>query len=107
MDYKGVVRNLGGAAGRSIGRDPNWLPAPKKETIDEPFFHDFVVGDCALACVKGGGQFVFVSDGKVYKIANQDSPLLMMHAGHANVTLSGDMKGDTITVAKVAMPAKK
>ena len=38
--------------------------------------------DCALACVKGGGQFVFVSDGKVYKIANQDSPLLQMHAGH-------------------------
>jgi len=63
--------------------------------------------DCALACVKGGGQFVFVSDGKVYKIANQDSPLLQMHAGHAGVTLTGEMKGDTITVSKVAMPAKK
>ena len=63
--------------------------------------------DCALACVKAGGKFVFVSDGKVYKIANQDSPLLQMHAGHAGVTLTGDMKGDTITVSKVAMPAKK
>jgi hypothetical protein len=63
--------------------------------------------DCALACVKGGGKFVFVSDGKVYKIANQDSPLLQMHAGHAGVTLTGEMKGDTITVSKVAMPAKK
>ena len=63
--------------------------------------------DCALACVKGGGKFVFVSDGKVYKIANQDSPLLQMHAGHAGVTLTGDMKGDTITVSKVMMPAKK
>jgi hypothetical protein len=63
--------------------------------------------DCALACVKGGGKFVFVSDGKVYKIANQDSPLLQMHAGHAGVTLTGDMKGDTITVSKIAMPAKK
>jgi len=63
--------------------------------------------DCTLACVKGGGKFVFVSDGKVYKIANQDSPLLQMHAGHANVTLTGDMKGDTITVSKIAMPAKK
>ena len=63
--------------------------------------------DCALACVKGGGQFVFVSDGKVYKIANQDSPLLQMHAGHAGVTLTGDMEGDTITVSKIMMPAKK
>jgi hypothetical protein len=63
--------------------------------------------DCALACVKGGGKFVLVSDGKVYKIANQDSPLLQMHAGHAGVTLTGDMKGDTITVSKITMPAKK
>jgi len=63
--------------------------------------------DCALACVKGGGKYVFVSDGKVLKIANQDSPLLQMHAGHAGVTLTGEMKGDTITVSKIAMPAKK
>jgi hypothetical protein len=63
--------------------------------------------DCALACVKGGGKFVFVSDGKVYKIANQDSPLLQTHAGHAGVTLTGEMKGDTITVSKITMPAKK
>jgi hypothetical protein len=61
---------------------------------------------CVQACVKGGGQYVFVSDGKVYKIANQDSPLLAMHAGHAGVTLTGDMKGDTLTVSKIAMPAK-
>jgi hypothetical protein len=63
--------------------------------------------DCALACVKAGGQFVFVSDGKVYKIANQDSSLLQMHAGHAGVTMTGEMKGDTITVSKIAMPPKK
>jgi hypothetical protein len=63
--------------------------------------------DCALACVKAGGKYVFVSDGKVYKIANQDSPLLQMHAGHAGVTLTGDLAGDTITVTKIVMPAKK
>jgi hypothetical protein len=62
--------------------------------------------DCTLACVKGGGKFVFVSDGKVYKIANQDSPLLMMHAGHT-VNLTGEMKGDTVTVSNITMPAKK
>src|ERR1700676_3348897 len=38
--------------------------------------------DCTLACVKGGGKYVFVSDGKVYKISNQDLPLLQVHAGH-------------------------
>ena len=34
--------------------------------------------DCALACVKGGGKYVFVSDGKVYKIANQGLALLIV-----------------------------
>jgi hypothetical protein len=58
--------------------------------------------DCALACVKGGGKYVFVSDGKVYKIANQDLALLQMHAGHT-VQLTGDMKGDTITVSNITM----
>ena len=74
-----------------------------KMTVSHPGLTD---RDCALACVKGGGKYVFVSEGKVYKIANQDSPLLQMHAGHAGVTLTGEMKGDTITVAKIAMPAK-
>jgi hypothetical protein len=58
--------------------------------------------DCALACVKGGGKFVFVSDGKVYKISNQDSPLLQVHAGHT-VQLTGDMKGDTVMVSNITM----
>ncbi|MDP9115248.1 MAG: hypothetical protein M3O20_16400 [Acidobacteriota bacterium] len=58
--------------------------------------------DCTLACVKGGGKFVFVSDGKVYKISNQDSPLLQVHAGHT-VQLTGDMKGDTVTVSNITM----
>ena len=62
--------------------------------------------DCTLACTKGGGKFVFVSDGKVYMISNQDSPLLQMHAGHT-VLLTGEMKGDTVTVSKIVMPAKK
>ena len=62
--------------------------------------------ECALACVKGGGKYVFVSDGKVYKIANQESALLQMHAGHT-VQLTGDMNGDTVTVANITMGAKK
>jgi len=62
--------------------------------------------DCALACVKAGGKYVFVADGKVYKIANQDLPLLQVHAGHT-VQLTGEMKGDTITVSNVCMDVKK
>ncbi len=62
--------------------------------------------DCALACVKAGGKYVFVADGKVYKIANQDLPLLQVRAGHT-VQLTGDMKGDTITVSNISMDAKK
>src|SRR4029078_924661 len=62
--------------------------------------------DCALACVKGGGKYVFVSDGKVYNIANQGLALLETHAGHA-VRLTGELKGETITVSNIVMPARK
>ena len=62
--------------------------------------------DCTLACVKGGGKYVFVTGGKVYSIANQGLALLETHAGHT-VRLTGEMKGDTITVSNIVMPAKK
>jgi hypothetical protein len=62
--------------------------------------------DCTLACVKGGGKYVFVSGGKVYNIENQELALLPEHAGHT-VRLSGEMNGDTITVSKIVMPVKK
>jgi hypothetical protein len=62
--------------------------------------------DCTLACTKAGGKFVFVTGGKVYNIANQDDKDLQTHAGHT-VRLTGEMKGDTITVSKIVMPAKK
>ena len=37
--------------------------------------------DCTLGCVKAGGKYVFVSDGKVYQIANQNQPDLAKEAG--------------------------
>src|SRR6202142_3955988 len=54
--------------------------------------------DCAQACINSGGKYVFVSEGRVFNIANQDLALLPVHAGHT-VRLTGEMKGDTITVA--------
>jgi len=62
--------------------------------------------DCALTCKKEhNAQFVFVSNGKVYNLSNQDFAALQQHAGHS-VTLTGTVAGDTITVAKVAMTGK-
>jgi hypothetical protein len=60
--------------------------------------------DCTEACIKGGAKYVFVTGDKVFKIANQDFAGLKAHAGQ-KVTLTGDMKDDTITVAKVAAPS--
>jgi hypothetical protein len=62
--------------------------------------------DCTLACVKNGAKYVFVSNGKVYNISNQTLADLQTHAGHT-VSLTGDVNGDTITVSKITMTAKK
>ena len=56
---------------------------------------------CAQGCIKKGDSAVLVtSEGKIYKISNQDK--VTEHAGH-KVTLTGKMDGDTITVADVKM----
>lgn len=62
--------------------------------------------DCATKCVAGGEKNVFIAKGKTYQIANQDFEGLKAHAGH-KVALSGEMKGDSITVSKIEMPAAK
>jgi hypothetical protein len=54
---------------------------------------------CAQKCIKGGSPAVLVAeDGKIYKIANQDK--IVASAG-LNVTVTGKLKGDTITVESV------
>jgi len=62
--------------------------------------------DCVVACVKGGGKYVFVAGSKIYNISNQDFAGLEEHAGHV-VKLSGEMSGDTITVSKIEMHGGK
>ncbi len=62
--------------------------------------------ECTQACIKAGGKYVFVTNGKVYNIANQDDADLQTHAGHT-VELTGDMTGDTIMVSKIMMPKPK
>ena len=65
--------------------------------------------DCAVACVKNGGKYVFVTGGKVYPITNQDFAALEEHAGHM-IRLTGDMQaqgGITVSDVKMATAAKK
>ena len=56
--------------------------------------------DCAASCVKGGASPVFVTGGKVYKI--DDTSKVADHIGH-KVTITGDLKGDTVHVEEVKM----
>ncbi len=62
--------------------------------------------DCVGVCVKKGAKYVFVTDGKVYQLANQTSKQIASHAGH-EVELTGSMKADTITASQIKMPATK
>lgn len=59
--------------------------------------------ECTEMCVKANAKFIFVSSGKVYQLANQKGGALVTHAGHT-VLLTGEVKGDTITVSKIEMP---
>jgi hypothetical protein len=59
--------------------------------------------DCTISCVRGGSKYVLLSEGKVLEISNQDFKGLETHAGH-KVNVTGDMKGNAITVSKIEMP---
>jgi hypothetical protein len=59
--------------------------------------------ECTLACVRGGSKFALIADGKMFQIANQDLEDLKTHAGHV-VLVTGELKGETITVSKIVMP---
>jgi len=55
--------------------------------------------ECAQKCIKGGSPAVLVTDdGKVYKFADQGKAVPL--AGQ-KVTISGKVKGDTITIDKI------
>jgi hypothetical protein len=63
--------------------------------------------DCAVACVKGGAKYVFVTGGNVYPVNNQDFSGLEEHAGHT-VKLTGDMQSQGgINVTGVQMTSAK
>ena len=58
---------------------------------------------CVEKCVKGGGEYVFLTKEKAIPIANQSFAALKEHAGH-EVMLTGELKDGKITVSKIEMP---
>ena len=54
---------------------------------------------CVEHCVSGGATYVLVSKGKVYQLDAQDK---FKGLGGKNVTVTGTVKGDSITVTDVA-----
>ena len=62
--------------------------------------------DCTVACVKKGAKYVFVSQGKVYSIQNQDFAGLEESAGKT-VTLTGEMLGDSIKISNFEPAAEQ
>jgi len=55
---------------------------------------------CTLACVQHGSAYVFVTGDKVLQVANQSFVGPKQFAGD-RVTLTGEVKGDTVTVTKI------
>lgn len=61
---------------------------------------------CTLECIKAGQPYALVVNKKMLKIANQKFPGLETYAGQT-VQLTGELKGDTITVTKVVKSSGK
>jgi hypothetical protein len=56
---------------------------------------------CVERCIKRGEAPVFVSEGKVYKIAADSRDKVSTHLGQ-KVTINGTVAGDTVTIASVS-----
>jgi hypothetical protein len=56
--------------------------------------------ECIRACVKEGAKFAVLADGKTYILAGKSSEVSAL-AGK-KVAVSGDLKGNTLTVISIA-----
>jgi hypothetical protein len=61
---------------------------------------------CARDCVKQGGSYVLISQGKVFKLVNGDKASVPANAGYP-VDVVGTLRGDAITVSKVTRSTKQ
>lgn len=63
--------------------------------------------ECTVGCVMRRGQkYVFVANGKTYRIGNQDHASLATFAART-VKMTGTLAGDVFTVTKVALAASQ
>lgn len=56
--------------------------------------------DCVLGCVRGGAEFVLITDQRVYRIRNQEFSELAAFA-NARVKVEGALDGDRLVIAKL------
>jgi len=75
-----------------------------KHTAGEHEGKKMTDAECTNVCIKKGAKYVFVSEGKVYQLANQKSKTIASHAGQ-QVELIGTIQGDTITAKTIKTPA--
>jgi hypothetical protein len=69
-------------------------------THTAPALRDVSSGDCVRRCVEMGAEYVFVSQGVVYAIRNQDFADLTRLAGH-DVQVEGEVRQNVLTVSSV------
>jgi hypothetical protein len=99
--------NFAGAEQTWTGKISDTLCSASHTRMQTAVFPPLDEPQCVLACVDGGGKFVFMDkDDKAFQIANQDFADLKKHPG-VPVTLTGELKGDTITITKIEPAAAK
>jgi hypothetical protein len=57
--------------------------------------------ECTLGCVKGGAEFVLVTDTQIYRISDQQRPELQTLANR-RVEVAGTIDGDRIVVTRLS-----
>ena len=100
-----ILVMIWGGAGAPVADQQTWTGTISDSQCGINHEGELNETDCTLRCIQIGFKYVLVADGKVLKIANQDFADLKPNAGR-NVKLTGELKGDTITVSKIETPAK-
>ena len=90
------------ACGLSFAAEKTWTGSISSSMCNAA--HNVMDHDCIMNCIKAGAKYVFVSEGQVYEIQNQDNSDLEKYAGQ-KVKLTGGVGSDgkSITVTKVEM----
>src|SRR5215472_9397564 len=78
----------------------------KHKATDEHSVLKLSDSDCTAACVKSGAKYVLWSNGKAYRIDNQDFAGLQDHAGQT-VRVMGKMRRGAIKISQISPHLKE